>query len=311
MGSNPIALTKLCNKYNSLQFCIILARPAWSRIWIIRAESVATIVSETGCHSRIFFGACFMVGLCGTLRHQRVVARSHTSPIETQTALWQAIKTSRNPPALKYRVASPQNEKKMIYVNQWVKIFSGGFQVDWYTAAKFLHIASAIIWLGGGLCLLILGAFAERAKDDQGLIRIVQYVIFMSNRVFIPFALATLLFGVIMVLLGQSFTDLWIIIGLAGFAWTFGIGIAVIKPGADRITALIARDGLSPDIIERCRHLIAIGKFDFILMFLIVATMVFKPATDDYAILATMVGIIVVALFVIFGGRRKPRIAAT
>ena len=39
--------------------------------------------------------------------------------------------------------------------------------MDWYSIVKFLHIASATLWVGGGFVLFLLGVLAERAGNIE------------------------------------------------------------------------------------------------------------------------------------------------
>jgi hypothetical protein len=88
---------------------------------------------------------------------------------------------------------------------------------------------------------------------------------------------------------------LWVIIGLAGFIATFGIGIAILKPRSDKIAALIAKDGATPAAVEQSREFLRIAQFDLTMMFVIIADMVLKPAPENYIVLLLMVVAIVAA----------------
>ena len=58
-------------------------------------------------------------------------------------------------------------------------------------------------------------------------------------------SMLTLLFGLIMCGFWVGFSDLWVLIGLAGFTMTFLIGMFIFKPTADRMAGMIARDGVT------------------------------------------------------------------
>lgn len=181
--------------------------------------------------------------------------------------------------------------------------------MDWYIVAKFLHIVSAIMWLGGGFSLTMLAMRADRANDDADLIKVIQQVVYLSPRVIVPASAATLVFGVIMVWLGQSFSDLWIVLGLAGFALTFGFGVGVIKPATEKMAEAIARDGLTEEVLVRARKLIQHVKCDMVLLYTIVADMVLKPTMDDVAVLTAMAAVLAVAAFLFLGAGRRPVVA--
>lgn len=39
--------------------------------------------------------------------------------------------------------------------------------MDWYSIVKFLHVVTAILWVGGGFVLFLLGMLAERAGNIE------------------------------------------------------------------------------------------------------------------------------------------------
>lgn len=170
-----------------------------------------------------------------------------------------------------------------------------GENMDWYLIAKFLHLTSAIIWLGGAMIMVFLGIRADRAKDDADMVAIVLKVAFLGGRVYVPAGLLTLIFGAITVWLGHSWTELWIIIGLIGFVITFTLGATVLKPRADRVEADHKASGASASVILQSREILQIAKFDMTLLFSIVLDMVLKPTATDYWVLAIIAVVIVVA----------------
>jgi len=167
--------------------------------------------------------------------------------------------------------------------------------MDTYTLVRLLHVAFAIAWLGGGLCLIVLAARASRANDSGDLVRIIQQVAYMEGRVFVPSALLTFVFGAIMAWMADLFGQLWVIIGLAGFLNSLGSGLAVLKPRTQRVIALIAKDGATPDAVGQAREIVRIAQFELVVLFAVVADMVIKPAQDDYLVLLIMALAIVIA----------------
>jgi uncharacterized membrane protein len=134
--------------------------------------------------------------------------------------------------------------------------------MDIYTLIRLLHVAFAIAWLGGGLCLIVLAARASRANDNGDLVRIIQQVAYMEGRVFVPSALLTFVFGAIMAWMADLFGQLWVIIGLAGFLNSLGSGLAVLKPRTQKVIALIAKDGPTPDVVSQAREIVRIAQFE-------------------------------------------------
>jgi hypothetical protein len=167
--------------------------------------------------------------------------------------------------------------------------------MDIYLIFKFLHVASAsaIVWLGAGFGLVVLGIFADSRKDNEGFGRVIEYVIFLSPRLFIPVSLAAFVFGVIAATVQWGFTDLWVILGVVGFAATFLTGLLLLKPASEHLAALIAKEGYSDNVVTHGRTLLDQAKFDYVVLFAVVFDMVVKPTSSDWpALLLIVIAII-------------------
>jgi uncharacterized membrane protein len=164
-----------------------------------------------------------------------------------------------------------------------------------YDLLLFLHVSAAIIWIGSEFLLNVQGARADRRRDDEGIRRVLDDAAGLAMVLFVPASLAALVTGILLVLDGPwSFDQLWIVLGLAGFAATFVTGLFVVDPRAKRIAAIMDRDGgLSPEALARAQQLLIIGRSDYVVLFLVVADMVLKPTTEDVGTLAVMAVILV------------------
>lgn len=183
--------------------------------------------------------------------------------------------------------------------------------MDWYSIVKFLHVSSAILWLGGGFVLILIGARAVRSGDTQTLVVNLRNTASLGTILFMPASLATLVTGLLIAILWVGFSDLWIMIGLAGAAATFITGVAFVKPVGDRLSAMVAEDGVTPAVLEEGSKLLRIAKFDYTVMVVIIADMVLKPTVSDPAILGAMGALIVAgALLFLVPRRETPPIAA-
>ncbi|HEY5080684.1 MAG TPA: DUF2269 family protein [Bauldia sp.] len=160
--------------------------------------------------------------------------------------------------------------------------------MDFYLILKFLHVASTVVWIGAGVGLVILGIAANSRKDNAGFVRIMQDVVFLAPRVFVPASLATLVFGVAAAWTSFGFEMLWIDLGIIGYAATFVTGNYFLRPRADRITKLVAEGGASDHAVAAGRELLGLAKFDYALLFIVVADMVFKPTLDQWGVLVVL-----------------------
>ena len=165
-----------------------------------------------------------------------------------------------------------------------------------YELYLFLHVVAAIAWLGSGLLLQVLAARAERRHDEEGLRRVAADSDALSTTLFIPSSLAVLVLGLLMVFDGPwGFDSLWVSLGLAGYLATFLTGVLVMKPGSEHISALFERDGgrMTPESSLAIRKLLAKGRVDTLVLYLVVAVMVLKPTGDDVGLLAVMAALVV------------------
>jgi len=169
--------------------------------------------------------------------------------------------------------------------------------MSWGDLWLFGHLFSAILWLGAGFSLVLLGVLAERARDVEGLTSVLAHTNRLANVYFIPASLSVLVFGVILVIHSDfySFSMLWIDLGLVGYALTFLTGLLVIKPRGERLGHLLqeSRGVMTPQAWLEGRRLIAISRVDYVVLFLVVLDMVVKPTGDDLGTLVFMAAVLV------------------
>ncbi|MDX8465784.1 DUF2269 family protein [Mesorhizobium sp. VK23B] len=177
--------------------------------------------------------------------------------------------------------------------------------MDWYTIVKFLHVVSAILWVGGGFVLFLLGVLAERAGNIEDKLQAMRASGELGGRFFAPMSMLTLIFGLVMCGFWVGFSELWVIIGLAGYTTTFSIGMLVFKPTGERIGAMIAKDGVTPAVLAIGQRMMRWARLDYAVMLAIIADMVLKPTLNDIAVLAGMALVIAAGAALAFGGSRQ------
>ena len=159
--------------------------------------------------------------------------------------------------------------------------------MDFYSIFKLLHVLCAIAWVGGGLTLLVASMLASRAAQPTTLFGILDMMNQLGKTWFIPASLLTVVFGAITATFGGMWTQLWVIVGLAGFASTFLTGLLLIEPTGRKIGAMMEA-GNTEAALAAGRRLLTIGKFDYTVMLVVIIDMVLKPSFSDVVILAAM-----------------------
>ena len=155
--------------------------------------------------------------------------------------------------------------------------------MSYYEILLFLHIAAATVWLGGGFMLLALVFRAERTDDGVLLKKLAENSKWLAQRIFIPFSLAVLVLGILLTIEGPwGFGDLWIVLGLAGYAASFLTGILFLEPEGKRIDAAMTAHGPdSPQAAQHVRRINVVQRMEMVILFLVVAVMALKPTGDD------------------------------
>ncbi|MET2831887.1 DUF2269 family protein [Mesorhizobium shangrilense] len=183
--------------------------------------------------------------------------------------------------------------------------------MDWYSIVKLLHVVSATVWVGGGFTLMLLAFLADRAGDLPGTLQAMRATGELGGKLFAPLSILTLAFGLVMCWFWVGFSELWIIIGLAGYFTTFCVGMFIFKPTAEKMAEMIDRDGVTPGALAHGQRILTAARFDYAVMLVIIADMVLKPTLHDIAILAAMLMILAIGLALSLGGARRltPRVA--
>jgi hypothetical protein len=157
----------------------------------------------------------------------------------------------------------------------------------------FIHIAAAVLWVGGGTLLGIMGYRAVAANDREKTRVVVEEASQLATKLFIPAALVVVAMGLLLVLDGPWDFDLWVVLGLIGFASTFALGAGVLGPMTERITAQIEAEGYTDAADRESRKLLTLARIDSVVLFLVVADMALKPTGDDVGLLLVMAAVLV------------------
>src|SRR5581483_1270593 len=150
---------------------------------------------------------------------------------------------------------------------------------SWYLAFKTVHVGFAVIWIGGGALLTILGLRAELSQDPAEMASLARSAAFAGERIFAPAGVVVLAMGIAMMVNGSlDWGQFWVDAGLVGFASTFVTGMAVLGPRAKKLHQLLATEGpASPATQAAIKQILLIARFDIAVLLLVVVDMVAKP----------------------------------
>ena len=149
----------------------------------------------------------------------------------------------------------------------------------WYALFKAVHVIFAVIWIGGGFVLTLLGLIAEQRNDPGEIAIVARQAATVGLKVFAPAGLIVFLMGIAMMLnTNWGWGKFWVVAGLVGYAMTFLTGLLVLDPLTKKIDASVHANGPThPETIVLVKRVLFIVRFDMALLFLVVADMVTKP----------------------------------
>jgi uncharacterized membrane protein len=140
------------------------------------------------------------------------------------------------------------------------------------------HIMFAVIWIGSHIGMLMLGARARR----EGPARMVQFVadsIWLGNGLQAGSAILVLLFGGALVVVDDfGIGDLWILLGLIGFAVLLAMGAGYMTPQSRRIIELAGQKGAdAAEVQGKIQTVRQVSIAQSVVMVAVVLDMIVKP----------------------------------
>jgi hypothetical protein len=158
-----------------------------------------------------------------------------------------------------------------------------------FEVLRFVHITSAILWVGGGIGLALGAEFVRHKRGPVAMFPVVDAAALMGPAFFVPISLLTLVSGATAAWMGAGFSQLWIILGLAGAIVTFLNGLLVMKPRIEEIARLpVGGQAEEAIMLSRTLDVMTLIRFDHLVLLLVVACMVLKPAPSDVGMLVGM-----------------------
>ncbi len=141
----------------------------------------------------------------------------------------------------------------------------------------FLHVLSAIVWLGGGLVLSVVGSRVKTSTIPGAISDFAQTLTYVGTRVMLPGVVGTLVFGVWMVLIDSqwNFRQFWVLLAIGLFVLAFLIGAVYLGRVGIQMQQLKPDDTANGQVLLD-RWLVGY-RLVLIVLLIVVWDMVFKP----------------------------------
>ena len=150
-----------------------------------------------------------------------------------------------------------------------------------YSALLFVHVLSAVVWVGGACTVQVYALRALRTDDAVKVASFASDTEFVGTRVFIPASLILLVSGMLTLRDSGglwSYSQGWVQFGLAVIAVSIVVGIGYLGPEAGRIARATDAGGVeSPEVQQRIRRIFLVSRIELVLLLAVVFDMVVKP----------------------------------
>lgn len=179
--------------------------------------------------------------------------------------------------------------------------------MDFVSLLKFVHVCAAVLWVGGGITMVMGGLLLARSRSPDDQMAHIRTVALLGPRLFMPASLMTLLSG-----LSLQFTAGWgwqpfTVLGLIGVVFTATFGATILGPSCER-AAKMAQSWGAASTLPMLRRIYRLAGLDYAVQISVVFLMVTKPAWQDLAILVGLGAVIALAALAAF--RPLPRLTA-
>ena len=142
-----------------------------------------------------------------------------------------------------------------------------------------IHVLAAVIWVGGGTAMHILGRRVLKRGDNQAIYEFSKEINIVGLRLYAPVSLILLVAGIFLVNeAGYDFSDTWITLGFLGWIVSFLVGIGYYGPQDKKLQKLVAEKGeTDPGVQQNVKQALMVNQVELLILFLVVIDMTTKP----------------------------------
>lgn len=152
--------------------------------------------------------------------------------------------------------------------------------MTWYELWLFLHLTAAMIWIGGGVALQVLGILTQRAADPEKSAFFGRSTSYVVLRLFLPAAVVVIVSGIGLVESGHwDWGEPFITLGLLLWAIVALVAFGFLGRAMGRAGAQLVAEGPSPALGLRLRNLVWLSRALLATLIVVVFLMVVKPGT--------------------------------
>ncbi|HSK51610.1 MAG TPA: DUF2269 family protein [Clostridia bacterium] len=147
-----------------------------------------------------------------------------------------------------------------------------------YELIVYVHVLSAIAWVGGAFILNLLGTRISRSTNPDELPLFGRQVEWFGLRYFLPISIVTFAAGVILTAQRWEFSQIWISIAMLLWLVSVLLGALYVGPRSKKVAELFEAEGATSQVARAASaRLFLVARIDVVIFLVIVALMVWKP----------------------------------
>lgn len=148
-----------------------------------------------------------------------------------------------------------------------------------YQWMLYIHIVTAVIWVGGAFFVQVIAIRVSRSDDPADLPRFARHVEAVGNLVFVPAAALLLVSGVVMTAQAYGFGQTWIALAIVLWVLSAVAGAVYLAPRIKRAVRLFETEGpTSATARQLTRRMFLVSRLELVGFAVVIALMVFKPS---------------------------------
>lgn len=149
-----------------------------------------------------------------------------------------------------------------------------------YQLLLFVHIVSAVIWVGGAFAAQALAWMISRSDDPLEMPRFGRRLETLGTYVFMPVAVVLFIAGAWMTVLRWSFDQPWVAVAIGLWVLSAVAGAVYLGPNAKRAAALFETEGAGSAAARRLvQRMFVVSRLELVSFAVIIVLMVFKPGS--------------------------------
>lgn len=147
-----------------------------------------------------------------------------------------------------------------------------------YELIKYIHILSAITWVGSDIALQVIAIRVARSPDPMDVPKFLGHVEFLGKFLLQPAAILLVVAGILMTIQRWAFQQTWISVALVLWFVSLAAGSFFLMPQGGRAKRLFDAEGpASPAARAIVGRMFLVSRVELVTFVVIIALIVAKP----------------------------------